>query len=103
MLARENTIDGGFICFDMNAIQECADRLQKNFNNIKEHYDFIDEIMEQIFNNDTWDSRTKDNVRAKYSILKRNYNDLYNTFSQIIDFLDAVIANYELANNLSIF
>lgn len=93
---------GGFY-FDNNKMNAEIEQLKNLFNGFRRDYELIDNDMKKILNTSIWDSETRDEVNRQYSILQSYYGSVYSTFEKILNFLNTILANYQLMENMSFF
>ena len=101
-----NTTSGntaGNYSFDITAIQGYIDEIRQVYRTFQKRYDNIDNYMSQILGITNWDSDTREVVANSYKVIQSYYDSIYRDFEKIINYLETIVANYELVENLSFF
>ena len=94
---------GDVFSFDIVAIQGYIDEIRQVYNTFQKRYSSIDTYMSQILRITNWDSETSDAVANSYKVIQSYYDSIYSDFEKIINYLETIVANYELVENLSFF
>lgn len=103
MTVSNSRLDGGGLTFDVEAINGYIDEIRVFYNGIRNRYNTIDEAMNKILSVSNWDSDTRDAVKIQYSVIQAYYDRIYSVFENILNFLETIVANYQLMSNLSFF
>lgn len=80
---------------DYNALADYAAILNKNFNEIKNAMNSIENSLKTIYAIRNWDSETRDYFFSMCDSLYNNFDALNNKFMNVTQYLDSVIDNYK--------
>ena len=88
---------------DYNALEEYAQTLNKNFNNLNSSISDIEATFKNLFSLNNWDSLTRDYILNLYHTLQDNIEIINNQFNNVNQYIDTVINNYKTIDNPSIY